>query len=207
MSVICYDKKGKELKKRKISKEILGEANANLLKQVYVCEYSNKRQGAAHSKDRGEKRGGGRKPWRQKGTGRARHGSRRSPIWRGGGVTFGPRNERNYKKAITEKVKKKAVEMAWAEKMKAGKLVLLDDISLKSSKTKEVAEILKNLPIFGSVLIVTPSYQKNWVLSARNIPKVKVCPFSEITTFNILSHNFVVMDEETFSKKLKNLSK
>lgn len=122
--------------------------NNGLVHQVAEAQMANARQILAHTKDRGEVRGGGKKPWKQKGTGRARHGSTRSPLWVGGGVTFGPRNTRNFAKQINKKMKKKALFMCLSDKAKSNWIVLLKDFELDKAKTSKFFDILEKLPIF-----------------------------------------------------------
>ena len=126
MKINLYNQKGEKVGKTDLPDEIFNvEINSDLLHQVIVSQMANKRQSSAHTKDRGDVSGGGKKPWRQKGTGRARHGSRRSPIWVGGGVTFGPKSEKNYKKTIPQKMKRKALFMALSSKVNDDELILL----------------------------------------------------------------------------------
>jgi len=146
MKASLYNQEGEEIKKVDLPSEIFDiELNSDLVHQVVVAQMSNSRKVIAHTKDRSEKRGGGRKPWRQKGTGRARHGSIRSPIWRGGGVTFGPTKDRNFSKKINKKMKQGALLMTLSSKIKEDEFVLLDKIELTEGKTKLMNEMINNL--------------------------------------------------------------
>lgn len=143
-----YNQKGEKVKELELNSKIFGlEINEALVTHAVVIQQSNKRQNLAHVKDRSDVRGGGRKPWRQKGTGRARHGSSRSPIWRGGGVTFGPSNVRNFSLKINKKAKRKAILMTLSDKAANQKIILLDSLSLEEGKTKKLFEILQNLKL------------------------------------------------------------
>jgi len=144
MKVSVYDQQGKEAGTTLLPKEIFGlSVKPDLVHQVIISQMANRRRVIAHAKDRSEVRGGGKKPWRQKGTGRARHGSIRSPLWKGGGVTFGPTKERNFKKIIPKKMKRKALFMALSSKVKDGELVVVDELKLENHKTKDFVKILK----------------------------------------------------------------
>jgi large subunit ribosomal protein L4 len=160
---------------------------------------ANRRQGTAHTKDRSEVRGGGKKPWAQKGTGRARHGSIRSPIWKGGGVTFGPRAVKNYKKQIPKKMRRKALFMVLSEKARNNLLFLIDNLKVEKGKTKEIFEILKRLPCIkmGSVLIVLPKYDKKLIQSVRNIPKVEIMEAKELNTLDLLSFKYLLLSKDS----------
>lgn len=135
--------------------------NAAVIHQAAVAQQANARRAIAHTKMRGEVRGGGKKPWRQKGTGRARHGSIRSPLWRGGGIVFGPRSERNFAKKINRKVRRAALLMALSDKAASSALVILDTLAPKERKVKAMAMILKALPLKrGGTLIALPQAEK-----------------------------------------------
>ncbi|RLC38322.1 50S ribosomal protein L4 [Candidatus Falkowbacteria bacterium] len=146
IKVKVYNQKCEAVGEEKLSDKVFGvKVNEALVHQAMVAQMSNERQVLAHTKDRSEVRGGGRKPWRQKGTGRARAGSTRSPIWRGGGITFGPRSERNYKKNLNKKMKQKALFMVLSDKVENKKLVLLDKLEVKEFKTKTMNEMMSKL--------------------------------------------------------------
>lgn len=203
MKVPVYNKKGEEEKKIKLSEDIFGlDVNDDLVYQVVVSQQANRRQNTAHSKDRSEKRGGGRKPWRQKGTGRARHGSIRSPIWTGGGVTFGPRNERNYKKKINQKEQRKALFMVLSGKVKSEMIFLIDDLDIDRPKTKEM-DFLEKLPCEGSILIAADEYDEDLLLACRNLPEVEVMQAKDLNSLDLLKYKNLVMPEESL-KVIKN---
>jgi large subunit ribosomal protein L4 len=146
MKLDIYNQKGEKVGDVKISSEIFDlEVNEALVHQAMVTQMANERQVVAHTKDRSEVRGGGKKPWKQKGTGRARAGSSRSPIWIGGGVTFGPTKDRNFTKKINKKMKQKALMMVLSDKVKNGNLVILEKFEIKEYKTKDFNSILKSL--------------------------------------------------------------
>jgi len=199
MKTKLYNQKGEELKEIELPKEIFDlEINSDLIHQVLLSQQSNQRQGSAQTKDRGEVRGGGKKPWRQKGTGRARHGSNRSPLWRGGGVTFGPTIERDYKKRIPKKMKRKAVLQVLSAKAKASVIIILNKLEIKEPKTKEMAEIFNKVFLGkGSGLVVLPKMNKNLILSARNIEKVKTIQAKDLNVLDLLNKKFVLMPEES----------
>lgn len=199
MLVKTYSQKGEEGKKTKLIPEIFEvKINQDLVHQVIVSQRSTRRKRIAHTKDRGEVRGGGRKPWRQKGLGKARHGSIRSPIWAGGGVTFGPRKEKIFTRKIPKKMKRKALFMVLSGKVKNNLLVLVDELKLAQPKTKEFLEILKNLPCKdGSSLIALPKIDKNIILSVRNIPKVETMPAKDLNCLDLLTFKYLVMPKES----------
>src|SRR3990167_2221203 len=146
MKLQVFNQEGKEIETIEAPKALFEVSmNKDLLHQVVTSLYANARVARAHTKDRAEVRGGGKKPWRQKGTGRARHGSIRSPIWRGCGVTFGPSRDKIFKKKINEKMARKATAVVLSEKLRSDSLLVVDNITLKDNKTKEMAEIVKNM--------------------------------------------------------------
>jgi len=198
MRVKYYDKKGKIVGEGELPSEIFDlEINPDLLHQVVVCQMANRRQILAHTKTRGEVRGGGRKPWRQKGTGRARHGSIRSPLWIGGGVTFGPRKERIFKKKINKKMKRLALFMALSAKAKNGFLIVLDELQLEKPKTKVMESILNSLPCKKeSTLIALPKVDWNIIKSARNLPYVRVMEARELNALDLLSFKYLIIPKE-----------
>ena len=199
MLVKIYNQQGKKIGQTRLPKEIFEvPLNEDLLHQVVVSQMANRRKKIAHTKDRGEVRGGGRKPWRQKGTGRARHGSIRSPLWRGGGVVFGPRKEKEFKKKIPKKMKRKALLMALSSKAKDGELILLDKLELKEIKTKKMAQILEKLPCKKkSTLLALPKIDKNVILSARNLPRVETIQARDLNALDILSFKYLLLPESS----------
>lgn len=199
MFVKCYDQNGKEISQTRLLSEIFDvKINPDLIHQVVVSQMANRRRVIAHTKGRGEVRGGGRKPWRQKGTGRARHGSIRSPLWKGGGVTFGPTKEKVFKKKIPKKMKRLALLMTLSAKAKNNFLILLDKLNIEKIKTKLMTEILKKLPCKNeSVLVALPKLDKNLILSTRNIPEVETIQVKDLNALDLLSFKYLLMPKES----------
>ncbi|MDD3170267.1 MAG: 50S ribosomal protein L4 [Candidatus Paceibacterota bacterium] len=182
--------------------------NSNLVHQVAVSQMANRRQSIAHTKDRSEVRGGGKKPWRQKGTGRARHGSIRSPIWVGGGVAFGPRTEKVFQKRIPKNVKRKALLMILAEKKRNNELVVVESMGLKDMKTKPALEFLKKHSLLKqSCLIVLKDMDKKAILAFRNIPKIKTIQFKDLNCLDVLLAKNIVLTEDCLEEIKKLLTK
>ena len=204
MKVATYDQQGKEIGQTLLPKEIFGlEVNQELIHQVAVSQASNRRQVSAHTKGRGQVSGGGKKPWRQKGTGRARHGSTRSPIWRHGGIAFGPTKDRDFKKKINRKMKKLAMLMVLSAKAKGNFLVVLETLKLEKIKTKIIAQLLQKLPCKNeSALIVLPGMDKNLILASRNLKKAKPSQVKDLNALDLLSFKYLVMPKESI-KTLK----
>jgi large subunit ribosomal protein L4 len=177
--------------------------NPDLVHQVVVSQMANRRRVIAHTKTRAEVRGGGRKPWRQKGTGRARHGSIRSPLWKGGGVTFGPRKERVFKKKIPKKMRRKALFMVLSGKIKNNLLILLDGLKLEGVKTKLMVKIIENLRKKiknfqeGTVLLVLPEMDKNLILAARNLPDIETIQAKDLNCLDLLSFKYLIMPKKS----------
>jgi len=203
MSEIIYNQEGKEVGKAKLPAEIFNVAmNKDLVHQVIVAQTANARQVLAHTKDRSEVRGGGVKPWRQKGTGRARHGSIRSPIWRGGGVTFGPTKERVFAKKINKKMKRKALLIVLSSKVRDKEMVLLDKLELAQVKTKQIMEVFNNLKTKikkdltkGTLIVLSTSDQKI-TRAIKNIPKIKTIRADSLNVSDILSYRYLLMHQE-----------
>ena len=209
MKVSIYNQEGKETGTSILPKEIFEvKMNSDLVHQVVVSQVANRRRRIAQTKDRSEVRGGGRKPWAQKGTGRARAGTIRSPIWRGGGVTFGPRKEKVFKKKIPKKIKRKALLMVLSAKAKNNLLTLLEELKIAKSKTKMISEVLNKLPSKQkSTLIVLPEVNRNLILAARNLPKIETIQAKDLNALDLLSFKYLLMpksslkvSKETFTK-------
>ena len=199
MKVIVYNQKGEEVGTTVLPKEIFDvKMNPDLLHQVVFSQMANRRQILAHTKDRSEVRGGGRKPWRQKGTGRARHGSIRSPLWKGGGVTFGPTKERVFKRKINKKIKKQALFMVLSAKVKNNLLLILDlDLKQMPAKTKQMAEIFKKLPLKGSALIALPKIDLNFIKSTKNIPQIETIEARNLNALDLLLFKHLILLKES----------
>lgn len=209
MKTIVYNQKGEKVEEMDLPAEIFGvKLNSNLLHQVAVSQMSNKRQSNAHTKGRGDVRGGGKKPWKQKGTGRARHGSRRSPIWIGGGVTFGPINEENYKKVIPKKMKRKAFFMVLSEKFRNKTLIVVDNIKIKEIKTKEMVQILnilfKKLKLEkAKTFIALPEYNENIIKSVRNIENFRTIQSKDLNILDLLNSKYLIMPQKSIKVLLE----
>ncbi len=199
MKIDIYNQKGEVTGSTVLPKEIFGvDFNADLVHQISVSLSANKRQVSAHTKNRGEVRGGGKKPWRQKGTGRARHGSSRSPIWKGGGVTHGPRTDRIFEKEMPKKMRRKALFMVLSQKAKDNQLVILDKIELEKGKTKEMASSLQKLPCKNQgTLIALSNYDKKVFMASRNIKKTSVEDARNLNVLQILSHKYLLLTKES----------
>lgn len=209
MKTIVYNQQGKESGESLLPKEIFDiELNSDLVHQIVTSQMSNKRQNIAHTKSRGEVRGGGKKPWKQKGTGRARHGSNRSPLWRGGGITFGPRNDRNFKKIVPKKMNRKALFMVLSSKLKDKEMIVVNELKIDSPKTKDFSTIIKGIlqNRIGKVLIVTEVFDKNIMIAAKNVPNMKVVTINELNILDLLNFKYLVISEEAI-KKIKNIFK
>jgi len=177
----------------------MAEVRTALLHEVVRNYLANQRQGTASTKTRGKVRGGGRKPWRQKGTGRARHGSIRSPLWRGGGVVFGPQ-PRDYSYRIPKKAKWVAMNSALSAKFRDGEITVIDNMNIEEPKTKLLRNILDKIGLNGSVLIVIPNKDEKVELAARNIPRVDVSRVKELNVYSVLSHERLLISKDAIEK-------
>ncbi len=212
MEAILYNQKAENIGRIDLPDRIFNlEMNKDLLHQVVTSQASNKRQVIAHAKGRGEVRGGGKKPWRQKGTGRARHASIRSPIWKGGGVTFGPTKERNFKKKINKKMARKALFMALSSKVKDKQLLILDEIRLENPKTKEMALIMRNLSVLmdkkPKTLLVLPVMDDKVKRSAKNLSNLSTVEARNLNPLEILSYKYLVLVKESVDALNKTFNK
>lgn len=204
MKVTVYNQEGGEVGTTILPKEIFEvKMNSDLLWQVTVSQRANRRKTIAKVKDRGEVRGGGRKPWPQKHMGRARHGSIRSPLWRKGGVTFGPTTEKVFKKKIPIKMKRKALFMVLSAKIKNNFLIILDKLKLDVPKTKQMEKIIADLKSKienfkkGSILIALPAIDKNLILATRNLSGVDARQARELNCLDLLSFKYLIMPKES----------
>lgn len=198
---VKYNTNGKEITDIELSDDIFNsKINEDVVHQVVTSQLAKFRGGNASTKTRSEVRGGGRKPWRQKGTGRARHGSIRSPLWVGGGITFGPK-PRSYDKKVNKKMKRIALRSVLSEKLQNESLMILDELSLDEIKTKNMINLLNDLGLEDrKVLIVLPEKDENIYLSARNIPHVKTLVLDGLNTYDLLDNEVILMSEEAVRK-------
>ncbi|MDD5341610.1 MAG: 50S ribosomal protein L4 [Patescibacteria group bacterium] len=201
--VNVYNLAGKEIEKLDLDPKIFEvKANPALIHQVIEVQRANSRLKLAHTKTKGEVRGGGKKPWRQKGTGRARHGSSRSPLWIGGGITFGPRTEREFSKKINKKMKKKALFMTLSDKVKENNFIVVDKLVLEGIKTKNFYNILKKLPMQGVFSTLVAMAKKDDIISrsAKNIKKTKTILADSLNVYDVLKYRFLLIDKEGVKK-------
>lgn len=190
-NVSVYNMEGKEVGTLELNDAIFGvEVNEHLVHMAVVAQLANKRQGTQKAKTRGEVSGGGRKPWRQKGTGHARQGSTRSPQWKGGGVVFAP-TPRDYTITLNKKEKRLALKSALTSRVNENKFIVVDELSFDEIKTKKFKAVMDNLKV-SKALVVLDSENKNAVLSARNLPEVKTAYVNTINVYDILKYNTVV---------------
>lgn len=202
--VNLFDQKGKKASEKiELDKSIFeAKVNDKLLSHYVYAYLSNQREANAHTKDRSEVSGGGRKPWQQKGTGRARHGSNRSPIWKGGGVSFGPTNERNYKKKVNAREKRMALVQALSLATKSDKLNIIETFEPK--KTKDVAAVVKNMGIASKITFIQ-SEEKGLHNSSKNIEKIEVLRVGELNAYDILKASNVVILKDALDEITKKL--
>ncbi len=216
MQAITYNTEGKAVGKVELPESVFGQPwSPDLVHEVVLAMQANARAGTAHTKVRGEVRGGGKKPWRQKGTGRARHGSRRSPIWRGGGVTFGPRNERDYSQKINRNVRAKALGVALSQKLRDDEIICLDTMLFVAPKAKEARGMLTALSgVAGkgtlatkrknAAVIVLGGRDGNTEKSFQNFGNVVVTQAKDLNPVELLSYKYVILaGAETVAKLLE----
>lgn len=173
------------------------EINPELVHEAVVAQQANARQVIAHTKDRSDVRGGGRKPWRQKGTGRARAGSNRSPIWRGGGITFGPSKDRNFSKKMNRKAKQKALAMTLTDKVANEKFVVIDSLEVADGKTKNFVEIFGKLPVAGKkTLVVLDPENQSARRAISNVPKVESISVKSLNVVDVLGHEMILISKD-----------
>jgi large subunit ribosomal protein L4 len=202
--VHILDKNGKKLKEIDAPGKIFSyPPKEHLIYEAVVNYRANQRRGTASTKTRGEVRGGGHKPWRQKGTGRARAGSSRSPIWKKGGTTFGPK-PRDYSYKLPKKAKKNALKSAISMKFAENKIFVLESLEFKEPKTKAGVDLLKKLKL-ESALFIDKNDNKNLFLSLRNIPKVKVIDGDNMTVYDVLNHHSLVFAQRAFESLMERL--
>jgi len=213
METKIYNQKGKEAGKIVLPEKVFGARwRADLVHQVVEGMRSNKRAGTADTKDRGEVRGGGKKPWKQKGTGRARHGSSRSPIWVGGGVTHGPLAEKNYKRTISKTMRAQALFSVLSKKFSDGEIIFVDSLAMVDFKTKNALEVMVNLskvkgfrPLASSKKpkVLTALFARNEKIekSFRNLPQAEIVFVKNLNPLDVLNHQYLLIEQPEESIK------
>ena len=198
--VDVYDLKGKKVSDIELADSIFGiEPNENIVHSVLVNYLANQRQGTQSTKTRAEVRGGGKKPWRQKGTGRARQGSTRSPQWIKGGIALGPK-PRSYRYTVNKKERRLAIKSILSSKVLEKELTVVDKLELKEIKTKTMVKALSDLKVEGKTLIILPENNKNVYMSARNIEGVKAITANNINVFDLLKYTNLILSVDTVKK-------
>lgn len=211
METKVYNMEGKEVGTVQLSDAVFGLPWSHaLVKQVVEAERAHTRSVIAHAKGRGEVRGGGKKPWRQKGTGRARHGSIRSPIWIGGGVTHGPTKEKIFAKKVNKRMRQKAFFVSLAAKFRDGEMLVLDTFSLEKPKTKEASHVcasLRTIPAFphlsekgGRALLALPAHDAVVLRAVRNLPYLETEEVRNMNTTSVLGHTYIIMPKASLEK-------
>ncbi|MFW5888177.1 MAG: 50S ribosomal protein L4 [Patescibacteria group bacterium] len=215
VNINIYNQEGGKVDQMELAETVFNvEAKMELIHQAQVTQMANERQVLAHTKTRSEVRGGGKKPWRQKGTGNARAGSIRSPIWIGGGITFGPTKFRNFTKKINKKMKRKAVFMVLTDKVKNNNLLVLDKLEITEFKTKKIKEIFNNLIKEDndgnkkkSILLVSGGKDEKIFYSARNLENVKVINKDNMNILDLLRYKYLITTAEAIKAIEQNYKK
>lgn len=198
--VALYNQSGSQVGEIELSEAVFGiEPNTSVLFDAVIMQRASRRQGTHKVKNRSEVSGGGRKPWRQKGTGRARQGSIRSPQWRGGGIVFGPQ-PRSYSFKLPKKVRRLAIKSALSSKVLDNDIVVLENLAIEAPKTKEMVQVLNALSLDKKVLVVTADADQTIELSARNIPGVTVVDANGVNVLDVMSHDKMVITKEAAEK-------
>jgi large subunit ribosomal protein L4 len=198
--VPVYNVNGEQVGELELADAVFGiPVNQHVMHQAVTMQLAGARQGTHSTKTRAEVRGGGRKPWRQKGTGRARQGSIRAPQWVGGGTVFGPK-PRDYSFRLPKKVRRLAIKSALSSKVRDGEIIVLDQLHLEAPKTKEMMKILENLHVDRKALIVASDENGNVALSSRNIPGVKHVKATGVNVYDVLRHDHLVITKEAVAK-------
>jgi large subunit ribosomal protein L4 len=196
--VKLYNTQGEEVKEIELNDTVFGlPKNDDLVHQIFVSLGANQRQVLAHTKNRGERAGSGIKPWKQKGTGRARVGSVRTPTWRGGGVAFGPTKERNFKKKINKKMNAKAIATVLSGKLRDGEIIVIDKLALQANKTKEMAQVLNNLKIRGRILMGFATEEKALRAYSRNIENVNNILIEKLNVLDMLNNKNLIISYDS----------
>ncbi len=199
-NVALFNKSGNQVGEIALSDDIFGaNVNVEAMHQVVKMYLANQRQGTQSALTRAEVRGGGIKPWRQKGTGRARHGSIRSPQWTHGGIVFAPK-PRSYRYTVPKKIKRLAMKSALSSKVQANNIIVLDELSFDAPKTKQFAELLDNLKVDSKTLIVLADNNENIIKSARNIKGVKTSLVNTLNVYDILNYDKFIITKEAVQK-------
>jgi large subunit ribosomal protein L4 len=208
MKLPVHNAEGKAVGEVELDARIFGvEAKPALIQQAVVAQQAGRRLGLAQTKDRSEVSGGGKKPWRQKGTGRARHGSTRSPIWIGGGVTFGPANTRNYTQKMNAKARQKALFACLSDKAASGQIIVLDALAMEAPKTKTLTETLERLGAKLPVLLVLPKSSQALFRSARNVVQCETILADSLNVVSVLTAKTLVILQESFAVMQKTYRK
>ena len=198
--VAVYNMEGKEVDSIDLDDAIFGvEVNDHLVHMAVVQQLANKRQGTQKAKTRSEVSGGGRKPWRQKGTGRARVGTSRSPLWRGGAIIFGPK-PREYSYSIPKKKRRLALKSVLSSKVAENEIIVLDTLNFDQPKTKEMVKVLNALHVDAKALVVTAEVDENVIKSARNIEGVTPVAAASINVYDVLAHNKLIITKDAIAK-------
>ena len=207
MEIKVYNMDGKETEKIDLTEDIFNkEIKDTLLREALLAYLVNRRQGTASAKGRSEVRGGGRKPWVQKGTGRARAGTIRSPLWVGGGVVFGPK-PRKFKYSLPKRVKRAALGYSLAEKFKESNFLILDKISLKTAKTKEMLSFLQKFSLKGNTLLVLHQRDEKIRRSSSNLKQLGICSASTVCGYDVFSHHNLCLTKEALIDIIERLKK
>ncbi|MFH0853930.1 MAG: 50S ribosomal protein L4 [bacterium] len=202
--VNIYNMKAEKVDEVELNPDIFEvKPKEELINQALVAQMANSRNPIAHTKGRSEVRGGGKKPWKQKGTGRARHGSIRSPLWIGGGITFGPTNERNFELKINKKAKRKALDMVLSDKVANDKFIIIDKLAIKECKTKEMINFVyafrdkfNNSGKSFKALITYTDKAENLIKAGRNIKKLKIIGVNSLNIKDLLGYEYIIMPKQ-----------
>ena len=196
--IAIHNLEGKKLEDLNVSDAVFAvEKNDELLHQVFMIISGNQRDSIAHTKGKGEVAGSGKKPFKQKGTGSARQGQKRNPVMKGGGISFGPTKDKNYKRNLNQKMKQKAVLISISEKLRSGTLIAVDTLKIEKLKTKIFAEALQKLKIKGKALVSFSDQEKDATLSSRNIKNIKNTLTKDLNVMDLLNNKYLILSKDS----------